>query len=87
MIRKAEQVDGSPDALVRKTMAEDGPPFLFATDDEIEVGQVFELAGQPMVILRLCSREEFVRRAVETNNAAMLRGASAHYTFFEAATD
>ncbi len=83
VILTAVQRDGTPDAVARACMAQDGPPFIFACDESRPVGTEFAFAGQLFVIVRHCTRDEYVTRQMQIGAPV---GAGVGY-YFEAATD
>jgi hypothetical protein len=70
------------DDIVREMLVRNGPPFLFAAYQQIEVGERFVLVGNSFVVTRMIEASEFEHNAgrypLQCENAQC---------FFEAVTD
>ena len=79
---KAYDVDGFSDKEMLEHLEQEGPPFLFASPEEIKVGFRFRIGDQYFVVIRMTNATEYIQRHGEKP-----RYFSSIVSFYEAVTD
>jgi len=70
---------------ILQSLMEDGPPYIFASKEPVEVGMTFHIVDQPFSVRRLTNHEEYKARMIATDRPFYC--GTEYRCFFEASTD